>query len=245
VDPTRAAALVRRRIRLIVVLMAIAGGTAFVVSQLLPKSYESETWMLVGSLTETSPDALAGYQHLAQTYAEVAVSTTVLDRVIGRLGLQDDAEELAKRIDIRTATGQSIIRITATDPSPTGAAQIANALGDEIITFATPTRTTTVPGSLATVFQPALPPQTAAGPRVLLNTIIGILVGFFVGLGVALLLGDRTFKRRAPEPSAGEVVGTIEPRPRAVRRSKPPEPSAGEVVGRREPTSTAVRRPKG
>jgi hypothetical protein len=43
----------------------IAGGVAFAVSESLPKEYDSQARVLVGSLTATSTDALDAYQRLA------------------------------------------------------------------------------------------------------------------------------------------------------------------------------------
>ena len=63
-----------------------------------PREYESEARVLVGSLTETNLDQLQAHQQLAQTYAEVALTTPVLTRVIDRLGWAMDPTELVLQL---------------------------------------------------------------------------------------------------------------------------------------------------
>ena len=214
----------------------VAGGVAFAVSQSLPKEYDAQSGVIVGSLTATSTDELDAYERLATTYAELASSGPVLTRVINRLSLSDTPVDLAARIDVR-ATAQGIVLIDATAPAPAQAAQIANTIADEVVRMAqppvvavpsptaiaaTPTPTpkpvesepSTFPKpsespaasasptaslgptassapSLATVFQPALPPDSPSSPRVLLNMVIAALLGFALGAGFAVLVVTR------------------------------------------------------
>lgn len=172
---------------LIVLLAATAGGVAFYVSQVLPKQYDSEAKVLVGSLTDANYDQLLAYQQLAQTYAGIATTTPVLTRVIGQLGLTD-ATLLASRIDVVAPTGQSFVTIVVTAASPLEASQLANGVANEITALALPA---VDQPSLATVVQPAIPPDQPSSPRVLLNTAVAAALGFCLGVGIALLLGGR------------------------------------------------------
>jgi capsular polysaccharide biosynthesis protein len=193
------APIVRRSLWLIVMIAIVAAGAAFLLSENLPKVYQSEARVLVGSLTETSTDQLDAYQRLAQTYAELATSTPLLNRVIGRLSLGDDPRRLADRIDI-LPSGGGVIRIVASAASPEEAAQIANAIADEITLLAKPPAAGST--SLAAVFQPAVAADVPAGPRVLLNTVIAALLGPVVALGFVLLFATI---RGAPRSSTQPV----------------------------------------
>ena len=173
---------------LIVFLSVTAGATAFFGSQMLPKQYDSEAQVLVGALTTVNNDQLLAYQQLAQTYAEIATTTPVLTRVIDKLSLPDQATQLASRIDVRALVGESIVKVVATASSPLQASQLANAVADEITTMG---RSAVDQPSLATVVQSALPPDHPSSPRVLLNTAIAAALGFVLGVGVALLVGNR------------------------------------------------------
>lgn len=201
----------------------VAAGVAFAISQTLPKEYDSQAGVIVGSLTATSTDELAAYQTLAVTYAQLATSTPLLTRVIDRLGLTDDPVELETRIIVR-ASGQGIVTIDATAATPAAAAQIANAVADQIVSMAQPSVTVTLlpsagptaavspsasgsprpspsptasesprpsATSLATIFQPALPPADPSSPRVLLNMAIAGLLGFVLGAGFAVFVATR------------------------------------------------------
>jgi capsular polysaccharide biosynthesis protein len=165
----------------------IAGGVAFVVSQALPKGYAAESHVLVGSLTATNTDELDAYHRLSQTYAELATSGPLLERVRGRLGLTMSATELASRVNAQ-ATTQGIVLIDVTASDGEDAARISNGIAAEILELATPQGQLT---SLAQVIQPAEPPDRASTPNVAVNTLVATFLGFFLGLGAAVLVANR------------------------------------------------------
>jgi capsular polysaccharide biosynthesis protein len=193
-DLAEFATALRRSFLLIAFATVAAGGAAFAVSMALPKEYEAEARVLVGSLTDTSTDQLAAYRQQALTYVEFATSGPLLDRVIDELGLTETSVELARRIDARTPAGQPILRILASSPSAVESAELANAIADEITLLARPENATT---SLATVYQPATVPTNPVSPRIPLNTIIGAGLGLVAAVGLALLFG--TPSRGRPE----------------------------------------------
>lgn len=180
-----------RYAKLIVLLVLTAGGAAYVIGQVVPRTFESEAVVLVGSLTETSSDQLLAYQRLAQTYAEIGTSGTVMGHVITRLDLKVEATDLAKRVSIRALTGQAILRITAQASSQAAATDLANTVADELTLLGTPA----AGASIASVFQSATSPGEPATPRILLNIAIGALLGLAIGVGSAVLL-DRSRKAR-------------------------------------------------
>lgn len=128
--------VLRRHLMMIVSGAVIAAAVAFGVSAILPKVYESQASLLVGqSLSGLSPDynQLLTSQQLSQTYAQVATTRPLLQKVIDRLSLGTTPEDLAKRVSADAPQNSTLIRITAGDPSPDRAAAIANALADELI----------------------------------------------------------------------------------------------------------------
>ena len=174
----------RRVIAAGAIAAVVAGGVAFVLSQALPKAYDAEARVLVGSLTATSTDELDAYHRLAQTYAELANSSPLLARVIGQLGLSDDPAGLSSRVDAR-ATSQGIVVIAATAASPDEATQIANSIAAQVLLLATPSGKLT---SLAEVIQPATPPDHQSSPNVLINTLVAASLGLALGLAAAWAL---------------------------------------------------------
>jgi non-specific protein-tyrosine kinase len=132
----RAATVLRRWALLIIVGTVLAGVTAFVVSTTMPKVYESGTTLIVGqSLTALNPDSnqLLVSQRLSQTYAELAVTRPLLERVIATLGLPTSAADLEKRVSADPHRDTTLLTITAKDTTADRAAAIANEVAKELI----------------------------------------------------------------------------------------------------------------
>jgi succinoglycan biosynthesis transport protein ExoP len=161
----------------------------------LPKEYESEARVLVGSLTETDVDQLGAYQQLAQTYAELATTTPVLARVVDELGLNGDLRALAERIDVRAPTEQPIVRVLARGPSPVAAQQLANSLAGEIIELAKPTEEGA--SGLGTIVQPAILPDNPSSPRPLVNAVISAGLALMLAVATVLVISRDTGRRSA------------------------------------------------
>ena len=132
----RQIAIVRAWLPLLIAIVALAGGAAFVVSSLLPKVYEAKASLIVGqSLQAVNPDynQLLASQRLSTTYALVATTRPILDNVIKQLGLAVPADELRGRVVADASQNNTLLTITARDADPTRAAAIANALADQLI----------------------------------------------------------------------------------------------------------------
>lgn len=195
------AAIIRRWLWLIVLVSVASGVVAFAVSSVLPKGYEARARVLVGGLTNTNHDTLLAFQQLAQTYAELAISGPIVERVGQEQRLPDAPKDLAKRITVSAPLGDVIIRIDATGATADEAAGLANTVADEITRFARPLGEST---SLATVAEPAVPPDAPASPRVLLNTAVAIALGLGIGIVLALVL-DRVRQMRAASERAAWI----------------------------------------
>jgi capsular polysaccharide biosynthesis protein len=203
-DLARFVSIVWRSIRLIIVMTVMAAVAAFIISQYLPKKYQSEARVLVGSVTNPNIDLLNAYEQLAQTYAELATTTPTLSLVSDQLGLNEDPTRLALAIDVRAPAGESIVEIVATGSSPSQAAAIANAVAQQLTDLG---RTPTSGVSIASVVQPALPDPNPSSPLILLNTLIVAVLGFALGVGIALLLAVR---RDGTAPAAGSLAQPVE-----------------------------------
>jgi len=197
---------VRRHLLEVVLLAVMTGLVAYFGSSLIPKTYTSEARVYVGSLTNANHDQQLAFENLAQTYAQLAGTTPILQNVIDALGLKDRTDQLAARLDIRAPTGLSIIRIGASAPTAEEAAAIANAAAAEVVKLGKPTDSATPATSFASVVQEARPPPTASSPRPLLNAIVAVACALVVGALLATALDRRKEQRIAfapapPEPS--------------------------------------------
>lgn len=84
-----------------------------------------------------SAAAVAAAQSQARTFSHLATTPAVLQRVIARLGLQQDVDRLADHVKARAESETQAITITADATTPRQAAAVANALGEEFVQWLT------------------------------------------------------------------------------------------------------------
>jgi non-specific protein-tyrosine kinase len=121
---------------LLIVSVAVSGAGAYLLSSLQPRTYQAEATLIVGqSLSAVNPDfnALLVSQRLSATYATIATTRPVLQKVIQRLGLDETPEELAARVSAASDPDSALLSIEALDRDASRAATIANTLAEELI----------------------------------------------------------------------------------------------------------------
>jgi succinoglycan biosynthesis transport protein ExoP len=119
----------------IISLVLPMGVTYYLLSGEAPL-YQSTVTLMVGTTLQSSnPDASTASMsnYLATAYAQLVTRPTVTEAVIERLGLQTTPDGLVSQISTRVQTQAQLLEITVTDQSPTAAAEIANALADELV----------------------------------------------------------------------------------------------------------------
>ncbi len=204
-DLSRFFGIVLRWSWLILLLGVAAGVTAYFVSQSQPREYGSEAIVLVGSLTDTDLQQQLAYQQLAQTYATMATTLPVLERVQKRLGLPGEPGDLRSRIAVRTRVGQNFVLINGSAESGPEAADLANAVADEVTGFA---RSTAGEPGLAAVIQEAEEPIDSSSPKVLTNTAVAAAFGLVIGLGIALVVSESRRSKRLDSYAPGAAAGS-------------------------------------
>ena len=135
-DLRRQIAFFRAWLPLIVGVTLAAGAVGFVFSAVQHKVYEAQATLIVGqSLSSANPDynQLLVSQRLSSTYASVATTRPNLDAVVKKLGLNETADDLAGNVHASAALDSTLLTITAEDTDPNEAAQIANAVADQLI----------------------------------------------------------------------------------------------------------------
>ncbi len=135
-DLRRQMLVVRHWLWLIVACTVLAAGAAYVVSISLPKMYSSSAKLIVGqSLSSVNPnynDILAS-QRLSTTFAQLATTTPILDKVIAQLGLPDQADDLGKQVTASAASDSTLVTVSVTYGDPQTAADIANGIAAQLI----------------------------------------------------------------------------------------------------------------
>jgi capsular polysaccharide biosynthesis protein len=192
----------------------LAAGIAYAVSSVMPRTWESQAIVLIGPETPLNLAEIQAYQATASRLAGLVPTTTVLQPVIERLGLDDSVADIRGAVSVTAPEGLSSIDIATSWSTAQGAADLADAIAEQLVLIATP-ETPAAPspspsvdpaaspgpspspappasgGSLATIVQPAEVPTAPSSPRVMINVLLGGTVGFVIGMGLAWLFTTR------------------------------------------------------
>lgn len=128
--------LFRKWLWLIIVAAFVGGGLSFVINSGQPSVYRANTIISIGRFIESrnpnQSDIRVGIE-LAQTYAQLVRTTTVLESTIEALGLPLDVQSLSRHIQTEILTGTSLLVVNVTYPDAILAADIANNLAEQLI----------------------------------------------------------------------------------------------------------------
>ncbi|MDN6173712.1 MAG: polysaccharide biosynthesis tyrosine autokinase [Yaniella sp.] len=182
---------------LIVATTLIGVASAAAVSLLATPIYEAEAkvYVSVQSDSQASGDLLQGANFAQQnmaTFAELATTESVLEPLSEELGLAQTQSELAEQVTVSAPADSTLLNITVTDENPERAAQIANELGAQLKSLVEEDLESPQDGEESSpvevnTVQSANVPTTPVSPRLELNLVLGLLLGFAVGVGVAML----------------------------------------------------------
>ena len=183
----------RKRWALVALCILLAVGAAAVATLAATKMYTSTTQLFISARDQSGAisDAYQGglfTQQRVKSYAQVADSPAVTDRVAADLGIPP--AELAGKVTAEAPLDTVLINITVTDPFPEQAQRIAAAVADEVVTLIpkleTPAGANSAPVKV-TVIKSASLPGSPSSPRPKINLALGLLVGLALGVGAAVL----------------------------------------------------------
>lgn len=166
--------------------------------------YKSEAQLFVSTpASSIDISALAAGSSFSQqrvkSYAEIINSPMTLEPVIKELALDMSPEELSNQITAHAPVDTVLITISVTNTNPLLAARIANVTADQFGLIASKIEMRNwdieTPIKVSTVRQ-AVPPASPFAPRPAINIAIGLILGFALGLGIAILrrLMDNTMR---------------------------------------------------
>ncbi len=130
--------------------------------------------------------------NLTSDFRYIAVQRDVIKSVIDELSLDLTVEQLSSTVSVTNPSGTHILEISATNPSPVVAANIANSLSDKVRDAIADIMNTDRPS----VIQRAVIPTRKASPSTTRNTMIGALVGALLMIAIITIqyLLDDTIK---------------------------------------------------
>ncbi len=215
-DIRRFLGLLWARILIVIAVTAQVALVAFIVSRLLPPSYEAQASIVVeaglGSGGASTDDILTA-PRIGQTYAGLGTTRPVLEGLIGELDLPYTVPDLAARLSVNAEFDSPFIAIIARDEDPVRAAAIANGLAGALVELSSrlPEGGTT-PEALLSIVEPAEIPDDPASPRVVFNTVLAAGAAF--ALTIALLsvlayLDDRIRRSSDLEGIPAALLGRV------------------------------------
>ena len=182
---------------IILILLIVGAGAGAAYSVVQTPQYETSTQLYVSVRSEgaATGDLVQGTtfaRQIVASYVEVVPTALVLEPVIDELGLPATVAELAERVSAQAPLNTVNLIITATDPDPVLAAQIADAAAASLTTAVQTTleRPATDDGASPvqlTTVQPAAIPSEPVSPNLKLNIALGALLGLAAGIGIAVL----------------------------------------------------------
>ncbi len=239
------AAVRKHWVLMVLPVLLLAGGVGYLSLTAVPQ-YRAHAAVYVTIAAAEDPGDLNQGTSYTQaqmlSYARLASLPVVLDPVAESLGLEQTGRELAGRVTASTSGDVSILDVSVTSASPDEAAQIANAVVDQLrraIEDLAPDTGTGASAVSATVVDSAVPPQAPFAPSTRRNVLAAGFAGVVLGVLAAWLREALDTRVRRPEDveqaTGVPVLGTL----RALRRSAP-ELAAPLAAG--GPSAEDVRR---
>lgn len=202
------AEIIKKRLGLIITLTigaAIISGifTYFFITPI----YRANSQFLVNqnqSTTTVELNEIRTNVELINTYSEIIRSNRILNEVVDELKLTISAGALAEKISVTNPNGSQVVTVSATDPDPAMAVDLANVTVevfqdqiDELMNV-----------DNVNILNPAVLPAdpSPVSPNLALNVAIAFVLGGMVGVGLAFLLEylDTTVKT---EDDVEKIVG--------------------------------------
>ena len=199
--------------RLIIVIILVFVGVSAGVTTILPKIYQATATIRIVLPPKQSTDTFSQVQTsqtLALTYAELFKSPNGFRAAVDRERLSISPGELAGATTVSYVEGTDLIQVQVENSDPREASSLANLLANTFIEENPPEA-----GEKLVLVDPAPRPEVPVRPSMLLNSVLGLLLGAVMGVGIALLLGyfrDYVFSPEAVEELVGAPILGLLPR---------------------------------
>lgn len=185
--------VVRRRWRIIVTSLLVVVALAAIVTYRTTPQYQSDARLFVSTSDQSASEAFQGGSFAIQrvtSYADLVNGQELSSRVVDKLSLKISPATLSKEITATVVPETVILEISATDPDPARAQQIAQTTASELTGFVkeleTPDGKKTAPIK-ASIVDAASLPTSPVSPQPLRNIGLAIVLGLLLGVGLAVV----------------------------------------------------------
>jgi capsular polysaccharide biosynthesis protein len=192
--------IMRKWLWVIVLVVTLFTGVAVGNASIQEPVYQSSITMLVGEKRglAAAPQDAAALQTLTVTMAEGVRSRRVAEPVVDRLGLRMSPDALLGSLEVEALPETLFVRISYSDTDPATAKRVVEAVGSE---FSEQIFEARADNSIitATVWDQAALPEAPISPNPERSGFLALMLGCFVGVGLALLLEHMQDGWRSPE----------------------------------------------
>ncbi|MGZ4626636.1 MAG: YveK family protein, partial [Kineosporiaceae bacterium] len=184
---------IRRRWKAVLVCLALTLAAAALLTWQTTPLYSSSTKIFVAT---TQSDTAAAYQgnlfatQRVASYADLVGSRKLAERVATDLGGNLDPAVLQDEVSAQVSPETVILEITATDPDPVRARDIAQAYAESLSQLVADLETPngqSVAAIKASIVDNAQVTSSPVSPRPMRNLALGFVLGLLLGVGIAVL----------------------------------------------------------
>ena len=200
--------LLLRRVWTIVLVLVVVTGSTFAFSVRQMPTYEATVQMLVSQKNPGGPNLggdIGGLQDATLTVAEMVPSMHVAQGVVEQLNLPDlSAEDVLRNMSVEANPGTMVIDVSYTytaanaETAQERAQLIANAIG-EVSTKEIGDAMVGANPIVFRVWDEATLPENPVSPNPVRNSIIALLLGGPLAVGIAFLLDHVDDSWKSPE----------------------------------------------
>ena len=210
--------LLLRRWPILLIGVALGIGAGVLVSNLIPPSYSSTSYLLVVPVGNGEDSNAINY---AQAYSRVATDQAVVEKALIDNGIPVEPGKIRQFVSVSASPDAPLIEITARDRQPERAARLANVVAQGLSSYSNARAGGT--GYRVQQFTRALPASRTSSPNRSLNTMIGVSIGLLLAGLLALNLPSRRTRRGWQEALGAYGYPVVAKLPRFKRLGAAPE----------------------
>ncbi|MDX6225032.1 MAG: tyrosine-protein kinase [Frankiales bacterium] len=164
----------------------LVGLTVAVISKRETPVYETTAKLVVNQPDGTDKFGLSdSLQFYARTLGNLVGSQNVADIVVENLSFPISATKARDAMSFSVVTETQLIEVTASDPDPKHAQELANVWASTFTAYAAQKLTQAAPSSVS-VADRATVPRNPARPKPTLYTLVGLVFGALLGIAAAI-----------------------------------------------------------